>query len=96
MIPKNRAPAHPGEILDRIFLKDIGLSQSELAKHLGWKPGKVNEIVNGKRGITPESALALADALGTDSEMWLNLQTNFDLWQAKLHHRPIKPIKIGA
>lgn len=96
MIPKNRTPSHPGEILDRIFLKDIGLSQSEFAKHLGWKPGKVNEIINGKRGISPETALAFADALGTDSELWLNLQTIYDLWQAKQRHKPIKPIKIGA
>ncbi len=96
MIPKNRAPSHPGEILDRVFLQDVGLSQSDLANHLGWKPGKVNEIVNGKRGITPETALALADALGTDSEMWLNLQTSYDLWQAKQNHKPIKPIKMGA
>jgi len=94
MLPKNRAPAHPGEILDRIFLKYMSLSQSEFAKHLGWKPGKVNEIVNGKRGISPETALALGDALGTDSEMWLNLQVNYDLWHAKQHHKPIK--KIGA
>ncbi|MCB0419855.1 MAG: HigA family addiction module antidote protein [Bdellovibrionales bacterium] len=94
MRPKNRPPRHPGDILQRIYLDDMGISQSELARHLGWKPGKVNEIVNKKRGITAETALAFADALNTTPEFWLNLQSNYDLWYAEKNH--IKIQSIGA
>ena len=62
MLPKNRPPAHPGEILARMFLNEMGVTQSDLAKHIKCKAGKINEIVNGKRGISPEMALLLADA----------------------------------
>lgn len=92
MRPKNRAPRHPGEILQRMFLDDMGLTQSDLAHHLKWKPGKINEIVNKKRGITAETALAFADALKTTPEFWLNLQSNFDLWQAEQKHTKISAI----
>lgn len=94
MRPKNRAPRHPGEILQRVYLDDMGISQSELARHLGWKPGKVNEIVNKKRGITAETALAFADALQTSPEFWLNLQSYYDLWYAEKKHSKID--SIGA
>ncbi len=92
MRPKARAPRHPGEILQRLFLNDMGLTQSDLAYHLNWKPGKINEIVNKKRGITAETALALADALKTSPEFWLNLQSNYDLWQAEQNHRKVSAI----
>ncbi len=92
MRPKERTPRHPGEILQRIFLDDMGITQSGLANHLNWKPGKVNEIVNKKRGITAETALALADALKTTPEFWLNLQSNYDLWQAEQNHKKISSI----
>lgn len=92
MRPKNRAPRHPGEILQRVYLDDMGISQSELARHLGWKPGKVNEIVNKKRGITAETALAFADALQTSPEFWLNLQSNYDLWFAEKNYSKIGSI----
>lgn len=92
MRPKNRAPRHPGEILQRIFLDDIGVTQSKLAQHLGWKPGKINEIVNKKRGITAETALAFADALKTTPEFWLNLQSIYDLWIAKQSHTRVSEI----
>ncbi len=92
MRPKNRAPRHPGEILQRMFLDDMELTQSDLAHHLNWKPGKINEIVNQKRGITAETALALADALKTTPEFWLNLQSNYDLWQAEQNHKKISAI----
>ncbi len=92
MRPKNRAPRHPGEILQRMFLDDMRITQSTLASHLNWKPGKINEIVNKKRGITAQSALALADALKTTPEFWLNLQSNYDLWQAEQSHRKVSAI----
>lgn len=92
MRPKNRAPRHPGEILQRIYLNDMGLTQSDLARHLGWKPGKINEIVNKKRGVTAETALAFADALKTTPEFWINLQSNYDLWHAEQNHKKIRAI----
>lgn len=92
MLPKYRAPTHPGEILDEDFLKPMGISQSRLAEHLHCKPGKVNEIIRGKRGITPEMALSLSDALGTSPEFWLNLQSNYDLWHAQQEHESINKI----
>ena len=92
MRPKNRPPSHPGEILQRIYLDDMGLTQSDLARHLKWKPGKINEIVNKKRGITAETALAFADALKTTPEFWLNLQSNYDLWYAEQDHKKVRAI----
>ena len=92
MLPKYRAPTHPGEILEKDFLMPMEISQSRLAEHLGCKPGKINEIVNCKRGITPEMALSLSDALGTSAEFWLNLQGNFDLWHAQQEHEKVRKI----
>ncbi len=61
----------------------MDLSQSELARQLGCAHRKVNEIINGKRGITPDCALDLERVLGTTAEMWVNLQAAFDLAQAR-------------
>ena len=96
MIPKNRSRVHPGEILNEEFLKPLGVTQSEFAKHFGWSHAKINEIVNGKRGISPEVALSLSDALGTSAELWLNLQKSYDLWHAKQSYKPIKKLKKVA
>ncbi|MEQ1877597.1 MAG: HigA family addiction module antitoxin [Bdellovibrionia bacterium] len=95
MLPKNRAPAHPGEILERLFLKELGVSQSQLAEHLKCKPGKINEIINGKRGITPQTALDLADTFGNSPQFWLNLQQNYELWQAAKDHKPLRKLKLA-
>ena len=93
MLPKKRVPAHPGEILERMFLNEMSISQTTLAKHIRCKPGKINEIINGKRGVTPEMALSLADAFGNSPQFWLNLQLNYDLWQASQGHRHISRLK---
>jgi len=93
MKPQNRAPTHPGEMLQLEFLDPLSITQTELANHLKWTHAKVNELIRGKRGITPESALCLADALGTSPELWLNLQRDFDLWEAEREHKKIKPLK---
>ncbi|MBI1860461.1 MAG: HigA family addiction module antidote protein [Deltaproteobacteria bacterium] len=87
MLPKHRAPIHPGEILDEEFLKPMRVTQTKLAAHLSWPHAKVNELIHGKRGVTPAVALALSDALGTSAELWMNLQTNYDLWQAMQEHK---------
>jgi antitoxin HigA-1 len=74
-----RLPAHPGQILEAEFLNRLGISQTTLARTLRVKPGTVNELVRGKKGITPTTACMLAAALGTTPEYWMNLQVAYDL-----------------
>ena len=90
MIPKNRIPVHPGEILLEEFLVPKEISQTQLAAHLDVSVQRVNELINGKRGITPETAWLLAGAFRTSPEFWLNLQAQYDLAKA----RPETPIKV--
>lgn len=87
-----RQPTSPGEILLEEFLKPLGLSQSAFARHIGWPQPKVNEIVTGKRGITPETAMVFAEAFNTTPQFWLNLQQAVDLWKAQKTHKPVKKI----
>jgi addiction module HigA family antidote len=96
MLPKNRPPTHPGVMLLHEFLEPFGLTQSEFAKHLGWTYARLNEIVNGKRGLSAESALALADAFAMEPEFWLNLQRDWELWHAQQHHHKVKPLNMAA
>ena len=79
MLPENRVPTHPGEVLLEEFLKPLELTQVAFAEHIGVSVQRVNEIVRGKRGITPETAWLFAQALGTTPQFWLNLQSNHDL-----------------
>jgi addiction module HigA family antidote len=79
MIPKHRIPTHPGEILLEEFLRPLSITQVRFARHLHIPLQRVNEIVRGKRGVTPETAWLLAQALGTSPEFWVNLQTAHDL-----------------
>ncbi len=79
MIPLHRIPTHPGEVLAEEFLDPLGLTQVALANHIGIPVQHINEIVQAKRGITPESAWLLAQAFKTTPEFWLNLQRNYDL-----------------
>jgi addiction module HigA family antidote len=78
--PKN--PFHPGEILLEEFLEPLGMTQAEFARQLGWTKARLNELIRGKRGITAESALDLAEALGTSPKIWMNLQATYDLDRA--------------
>ncbi len=87
MIPKNRVPTHPGEILLEEFLNPLGITQVQLAKHIGVPVQRVNEVVRGKRGITPETAWLLGQALGTTPQFWVNLQSNYELVMAKPRKR---------
>jgi addiction module HigA family antidote len=79
MQPEHRVPTHPGEILLEEFLAPLGQTQVALAEHLGVPVQRVNELVRGKRGVTPETAWLLAQALNTTPEFWLNLQAAHDL-----------------
>ena len=89
MLPKKRVPTHPGEILLEDFLKPMGVSQVALAEHLDISVQRINEIVRGKRGVTPETAWLLAGALGSTPEFWINLQANHDL----VRNRPKKKVR---
>lgn len=78
--PKN--PFHPGEILLEEFLEPMGETQAAFAERLGWTKAKLNEIIKRKRGITADTAIDLAFALGTSPKLWMNLQATWDLDQA--------------
>ncbi len=83
MLPTNRPPTHPGEMLLEEFLKPLGLPQAQAARRMDISINRLNEIVHGKRGITAETALKLAALLGTTPEIWMDLQTRWDLYQAR-------------
>ena len=83
MLPRNRVPTHPGEVLQEEFLSPAGVSQVALAEHIGVPVQRINEIIRGKRGVTPGTAWLLAQALDTTPEFWINLQTNYDLTVAR-------------
>lgn len=93
MLPENRIPTHPGEILLEEFLRPLGLTQVALSRHLGIPIQRVNEIVSGKRGITPDTAWLFSSAFGTSPEFWVNAQSAYDLARS----RPQRRIKrVGA
>jgi addiction module HigA family antidote len=83
MLPENRIPTHPGVVLSQEFLVPLGISQVALAAHLGVPVQRINEVVRGKRGVTPETAWLLAQALDTTPEFWVNLQTAHDLARSR-------------
>lgn len=86
-VPRNRATTHPGEILLHEYLIPMSVSQKELAARLGVSYPRVNELVHGKRGVTPDTALRLSRLLGTTPEFWLNLQMAWDLHHARTDPR---------
>ena len=95
MLPENRIPTHPGEILLEEFLMPLGLTQVALAKHLGIPTQRVNEIVRGKRGITPDTAWLLSQAFGTTPQFWLNLQMQHELALNRPKY-PVDPLPMPA
>ena len=82
-IPSGREPTHPGEMLLEEFLNPMGLTQRALADGIRVPYQRVNEIVNGRRGITPGTALRLAKFFGNSEGFWMNLQLRWDLYQAR-------------
>ena len=95
MLPENRIPTHPGEILLEEFLNPLGLSQVAFARHIGVPVQRINEIVRGKRGVTPDTAWLFAQALGTTPEFWINLQSACDLARNR-PTRQIQPITASV
>jgi addiction module HigA family antidote len=77
-----RKPPHPGEFLDTRFLKPLGISQTELAEALGVSRRRVNELINGRRAITPDTAVRLAMYFGNDAAFWMHLQVAWDMHAA--------------
>ena len=82
---KKHAPIHPGEVLREDFLVPLGLSEYRLANDIGVPPRRINEIVLGKRAITADTALRLAKAFGTSESLWMGLQADYDLEEARNH-----------
>jgi addiction module HigA family antidote len=76
---KRIKPVHPGEVLLEEYLKPLGISQYRLAKSISVPPRRINEIVQGKRAITADTALRLARFFGSSERFWLNLQVRYDL-----------------
>lgn len=82
-VPTQREPTHPGEMLREEFLIPMNLTQRELADAIRVPYQRINELINGKRGITPSTALRLAKFFGTSSGYWMNLQNRWDLYRAQ-------------
>ena len=82
-IPTHRTPTHPGEVLLEEFLRPLGLTQRDVAGAIGVPYQRVNEIVRGRRGITPSTALRLGRCFGTTPSFWMNLQLRWDLYHVR-------------
>lgn len=82
-IPKFREPTHPGEMLMQEFLIPMSITQRDLSKSIHVPYQRINEIVNGRRGITPSTALRLAKFFGMSEDFWMNLQLRWDLYRTK-------------
>ncbi len=82
-VPTHRVPTHPGEMLREEFLIPMGITQRELAQAIHVPYQRVNELVNGRRGMTPGIALRLARFFGTSADFWMNLQLRWDLYHAQ-------------
>jgi len=89
MIEIQREPTHAGEILREEFLVPFGLTQIQLAKELQTSFRAVNELINGKRGVTVEMALRLSKYFGTTPQLWLNLQNQYDLYKVLKNKKEI-------
>ncbi len=90
---KEEEPRHPGQVLLEDFLRPSKLSQISVSDHLGWTYARLNEIINTRRGLTANSALALAGAFETDAEFWMDLQRDWELWYEKKEYIAVGPIQ---
>lgn len=83
MLKRNLPPAHPGEILKEMFIKERNLTITEVAKGLNVARANLSAIINGHNGISPELAIKLSEAFGNTAQFWINLQNNYELWHAE-------------
>lgn len=93
---KKMPPIHPGEILLEDFLEPMGISQYKLSKDISVPPRRINEIVQGKRSISADTALRLSRYFGLSERFWLNLQSRYDLEveKDKLDVRLVKEVQV--
>ena len=100
MLPKNRQPTHPGEVLRYEYLEELNMTQQQLADAIGITRVRVNEIILGKRSITPDTAFRLAKFFNTTPEFWINLQSHYDMWNTlkkrKKEYDTIRPLSEVA
>ncbi|HIJ64946.1 MAG TPA: HigA family addiction module antidote protein [Candidatus Hydrogenedentes bacterium] len=95
MIPKRRTPTSPGEILAEEFLRPLGVTQTAFAQHIGVSVRRVNEIVRGRRAVSPETAQLFAAALGTSAEFWMNAQSSYDLATHRIDAQVKRLVEAG-
>ena len=99
-VPKFREPIHPGEMLMEEFLVPMGITQRELSNAIHVPYQRINEIINGRRGITPSTALRLAKYFGMSEDFWMNMQLRWDLYRARRSEdknlRSIKPYSSSS
>ncbi|MBL7043232.1 MAG: HigA family addiction module antidote protein [Pirellulaceae bacterium] len=96
-IPTHRRPTHPGEMLLEEFLTPMGITQRELADSIHVPYQRINELANGRRGMTPSTALRLAKYFGTSADFWMNLQLRCDIYQAqRREQKQLKSIRPHA
>jgi addiction module HigA family antidote len=99
-VPINRRPTHPGEMLLEEFLKPMGLTQQELAQALGLPYQRINELINGRRALTPSTALRLAKYFGNSASFWMSLQLRWDLYEAQSSEakflKKIRPLRAAG
>ncbi len=96
-LPRKRPPTHPGQMLFEEFVKPLKITQTELARRLDVSYPRLNEIIKGRRSVTPNTALRLSRVLGMSADFWLGLQQDWDLWHAMNSHEAkeisrLKPI----
>ena len=89
-------PPHPGEVLRQLCLEPLGLSVTDAAKGLGISRKTLSAILNGRAGVSPEMAVRLSLAFGTSSESWMNLQIQYDLWQAEKRRKSLRVLRLAA
>ena len=90
-------PAHPGEILRELYLKPLGVSVTEAAEALGVSRKHISAIVNARAPVTPDMAVRLAAAFETETELWINLQAQHDVWTVSRKNPPnVKPFRQAA
>jgi antitoxin HigA-1 len=93
-LPTHRLPTSPGAILREEFLAPLGITQTELADRMGVPVGRVNQILQGKRAVTADTAVRLSRVLGMSAEFWLGLQTDWELWHARrdVNLKALRPV----
>ncbi len=100
MLPKKRRPTLPGEIIRYEFLEPLGITHKQLAEALGITRVRINEIILGKRAVTPDTALRLSRFFNTSVEFWIGLQMDVDIWDTlknrNSEYKKIKPVKIAG